>query len=160
MNTLKVKKTLEKTKLPSKREGDSGYDIYVSPALTQIMINPGQVVPIATDLRIEIPVGYTFVIKERGSTGSIGLAVRAGVVDSNFRGEIVIMINNTTKYPIFIGSEKVYNDSAFRGQTSFYNIEKAIAQGVIIKNENWEVLEVAELSETDRGSGMIGSTKK
>ena len=160
MSVLKVKTTLEKTKLPSKNNEDSGYDIYVSPAITQLHINPGTITPVATDIRIEIPEGYTFLIKERGSTGSVALSIRAGVVDSSFRGEIVIFINNTSKYPIFVGTQKMYEDLGFQGQSSFYNIEKAIAQGVIIKNENWEVEKVDELSKTKREEGMLGSTDK
>jgi len=158
--TLKVKTTLAKTKLPSKKNEDSGYDIYASPALEMLTINPGMVVPIATDLRIEIPTGYTFLVKERGSTGQIALAVRAGVVDSSYRGEIVLFVNNTSKYPIFISSKKAYEDMSFRAQTTWYDIEKAIAQAVIIKNENWDVEKVDELSETDRGEGKLGSSEK
>ena len=160
MDTIKIKTSLEKTKIPTKREEDSGYDIYMSPALSQILIEPGMIVAIPTDLRIEIPKGYTFLIKERGSSGIAGLAVRAGVVDSGFRGEIKIVLNNTTKYPIFIGTEKAYENSSIRGSSTFYPVEKAIAQAIIIKNEHFTVEKVSELSDSERGSGMLGSSGK
>lgn len=160
MSVLKVKTTFEKTKLPSKRDEDSGYDIYMSPELSMLTIEPSSIVAVPTDLRIEIPSGYTFLIKERGSTGISGLAVRAGVVDSGFRGEIKIVLNNTNRYPIFIGTEEAYKNMSFRGTCIFYSVEKAIAQGVIIKNENWPVEKVNTLSDSERGDGMVGSSGK
>lgn len=160
MSVLKVKTKLEKTILPSKRDEDSGYDLYISPELTQLVIDPGIIVMVPTDIRIDIPAGYTFLVKERGSTGSIGLSIRAGVVDSGFREEIKIVLNNTTKYPIFIGTEKAYENISLRGTSYHHPIEKAIAQGIIIKNENWPVEKVDDLSASERGEGMLGSTGK
>lgn len=160
MSVLKVKTTLDKTKLPTKRLEDSGYDIYMSPALTSLVIEPGMVVMVPTDLRIEIPAGYTFLVKERGSTGTVCLSVRAGVIDSGFRGEVKVVLNNTSKYPIFIGTEKGYENISLRGTSTHYPIEKAIAQGVIIKNENWPVEKVEELSDSERGEGMLGDSGK
>jgi dUTP pyrophosphatase len=160
MPTLKVKTTLDKTKLPSKRDEDSAYDIYASPVIEQLLINPHQIILVPTDIRIAIPSGYTFLVKERGSSGTSGLAVRAGVVDSGYRGEIFVAVNNTTKQPIFIGTDKAFKDFSYQGQITHYDIQKAIAQGIIIRNENWEVEKVSELSESERGEGSLGSSFK
>jgi dUTP pyrophosphatase len=157
---LKVKTTLEATKLPSKREEDSGYDIYVSPTIDMIIIDPGTAVALPTDLRIEVPTGYVFKIEERGSTGTKCMAVRAGVVDSGYRGEILVVINNTSRYPIFIGTEEGYKKMGFNSQTVFHDREKAIAQGLIIKTEHFEVVRVNELSESERGEGKLGASGK
>ena len=101
----------------------------------------GEVVMIPIGLATEIIPGVVGIIKERGSTGSKGLAVRCGVIDSGYRGEWFIGIVN-------VGREDVY-----------YPIEKAIAQVVFVKYESPE-WELGELGESERGEGKLGSSEK
>lgn len=124
----------------SKRKEDAGYDIY-GVSDKDYVFEPGELKMIPTGLRTEFPAGYVGIIKERGSTGSKGLAVRCGVIDSGYRGEWFIGIVN-------VGKERVV-----------YPKEKAIAQVVWVKAEELE-FEDGELGESERGEGKLGSSGK
>lgn len=155
---------------PSKRLEDAGYDLYgvdcdelrvrgyivdvakeqkenlhdrgnYAGVETLYRFPAGEVVMIPTGLATEIAPGVVGIIKERGSTGSKGLAVRCGVIDSGYRGEWFVGITN-------VGNEDIY-----------YPIEKAIAQVVFVKYESPE-WEEGTLGESERGEGKLGSSKK
>ena len=148
---------------PSKRLEDAGYDLYGVDCdelrAKEYIIDKiqeekdrgdkeamyrfpaGEVVMIPTGLCTEIAPGVVGIVKERGSTGSKGLAVRCGVIDSGYRGEWFIGIVN-------VGNEDVY-----------YPVKKAIAQVVFVKYESPE-WEEGELSGSERGEGKLGSSKK
>lgn len=109
------------------------------------VIEPKQVMLIKTGLEIEIPPGYEGQVRPRS-----GLALKYGVtvlnspgtIDADYRGEVgVILINN--------------GDAPF-------NIKRGerIAQLVISQVFQANIIEVDNLSETDRGSGGFGSTGK
>lgn len=130
----------------SKRSEDAGYDIYGVPTRDELLagsycFKPGELRMIPTGLKTEFPKGYVGIIKERGSTGSKGLAVRCGVIDSGYRGEWFIGIINVT-------NEVVY-----------YPTTKAIAQVVFVQHEELELVE-GELEESERGEGKLGSSGK
>src|SRR5688572_9394774 len=88
--------------IPAKRPEDSGYDIYSCFAEEFIRLDPGDIKLVPTGIASAFPSDYVLFIKERSSTGSIGLAARMGVIDSGFRGEIMIGLNNTSNIPIVI----------------------------------------------------------
>jgi dUTP pyrophosphatase len=157
---LKVKKLNPNVIVPSKKPGDSGYDLYVSPTFRSALLEPGEIHMFPTDISIEIPEGYAFIIKERGSTGSKGLAVRCGVVDASYRGEIFIAINNTSDSPLYVYNPLLDKADIDDIPYTTFSIDKALAQGLIIKTENWEVVVEEELSSSDRGAGKLGSSKK
>ena len=146
MITVKFKKLNFAAIRPTKRDCDAGYDIYGIPSVSEETLGfysfqPGEVVMIPTGIATAIPEGYVAIVKERGSTGSKGLAVRCGVIDSGYRGEWFIAIQNTT--------EKSIN----------YPVEKAIAQVVFVKAET-VCFEDDELDESERGDGKLGSSGK
>lgn len=102
-----------------------------------------KVVP--TGLYIELPVGYEAQIRPRsGLAFKKGLSIpnAPGTIDSDYRGEIGVILINLSKEAITIEPSE------------------RIAQMVIAKYEvvNWE--EVSELSDSDRGAGGYGSTGK
>ena len=108
-----------------------------------ITLAPGERKLISTGIYIALPVGYEAQIRPRSGLAlkyGIGLANMLGTCDSDYRGEIrVILIN--------LGQENfVVNDG------------ERIAQMVIAKHERaeWEVVE--ELDETERGEGGYGHT--
>ena len=87
---------------------------------------------------------YGMILKERSSLGSKGIALRAGVIDSGYRGEVIICLENTT--------DKPYN----------LDLSKAIAQGVLIPNpkkviEEYTYDEIMDI-DSERGVGGFGST--
>jgi dUTP pyrophosphatase len=119
--------------------GDAGLDFHS--AEDDYILKPGERKGFATGIEMEIPEGYVGLIWDKsGLAFKNGLKVMAGVVDSTYRGEIVIVLVN-------LGSKE-------------YTVKKntKIAQMLIQKVEQVEIEEVGNLSDTKRGSGKFGST--
>lgn len=122
--------------LPSKRKEDAGFDIYTTE--NYAILKPGETKFFSTGLRSAFPENYWVEIKERGSTGAIGLSVRSGVIDSGYRGEWKIILTNINNYPV----EFSYNVDKITYVYSklnkkkikkvIYPLVKAIAQAVVI----------------------------
>ncbi len=138
---LKIKKLRPDAVLPTyAHPGDAGLDIYTCDAVS---VAPGERVTVATGIAMEIPDGYVGLVWDKGGISiKGGLKTLGGVVDSPYRGEIMIGIINLSK--------------------ESYTFEKGhkVAQMVIQKKEDVMVEEVAELSDTSRGEGRFGSTGK
>ena len=128
----------ERAKLPSKRDEDAGFDIY-SDSIENIILKPNETKFFTTGLRSAFPSNYWIEIKERGSTGAVGLSVRSGVIDSGYRGEWKIMLTNVNKYPVEF-SHNVDKVTYIKGKIFknkikkvIYPLTKAIAQAVVIQ---------------------------
>lgn len=127
----------ERAKLPSKRDEDAGFDIY-SDSIENIILKPNETKFFTTGLRSAFPNNYWIEIKERGSTGAVGLSVRSGVIDSGYRGEWKIMLTNVNKYPVEFSHDvdKVtyIKGKIFKNKIKkvIYPLTKAIAQAVVI----------------------------
>jgi len=121
-----------------------------------------------TGIAIEIPQDWVFYIIERSSTGSQGIAKRSGAIDSGYRGEIFVPINNTSNKPIVFFREDGEKLRYFLGEKglkkediTIYPMTKAIAQGMLLYSPHVDVEEVNELAEgSERGEGNLGSTGK
>jgi len=111
----------------------------------QLVIKPLQRALIPTGLFMEIPIGYEGQVRPRS-----GLAIKSGItvlnspgtIDADYRGEVKVILINLS-------------DSDF-----VINSGDRIAQLVIAKCEQMEVIEVETLSETERGEGGFGHTGK
>ncbi len=107
-------------------------------------IAPGETVLVHTGISIEIPDGYFGAIYPRSGLATkrgLRLANCVGVVDSDYRGEIMVAL---------------YNDST---ETQSVELRDRIAQMVIQPYERPQVFDVVnELSDTERGSGGFGHT--
>jgi dUTP pyrophosphatase len=136
---LKVKLVHPKAILPTRAtQYAAGVDLY---SVEDVMIDPGTTWSIRTGIKISIPDGTYFRIAPRsGLAKNYGLDVLAGVVDCDYRGEIVVLLHNT-------GPARVNIVSGMR-----------IAQGIIEQIHTFTPVEVDELDETDRGSNGFGST--
>lgn len=127
----------ERAKLPSKRDEDAGFDIYCD-SIENIVLKPNETKFFTTGLRSAFPSNYWIEIKERGSTGAVGLSVRSGVIDSGYRGEWKIMLTNVNKYPVEFSHDvdKVtyIKGKIFKNKIKkvIYPLTKAIAQAVVI----------------------------
>jgi dUTP pyrophosphatase len=100
---------------------------------------------IPTGLFIELPIGYEAQIRPRSGTAfkkGISIPNAPGTIDSDYRGEIGVIVVNLNAEPVDIEPGE------------------RIAQMVIAKYEQIEWEEVQTLSETDRGAGGFGSTGK
>ena len=97
-----------------------------------------------TGLAIEVPKGHVLYVYGRSGMGfkdGIRLANAVGIVDSDYRGEIMVKLQSDTGSP--------YPSAGDR-----------IAQGIILKVPHIEFEELEELSETQRGVNGFGSSGK
>ena len=140
---IKIKKLDERAVVPSYGSGFSaGADLY---ALTDspLTIGAGETVLVHTGIAIEIPNGYGgFIFARSGLATKRGLAPanKVGVIDSDYRGEIMVSI---------------YNQS---GTAETIENGERIAQLVIMPFLAAEFVEAETLSDTERGAGGFGST--
>lgn len=107
------------------------------------VIEPGERAIIPTGIHIELPEGYEFQIRGRSGLGAkhgIIPAQGMGTIDADYRGEIKLILLNTSKEPFII----------HRGDR--------LAQGIATQYEKIQWEEVDSLSETARGDGGLGST--
>ena len=141
--TVKVKKTDDRATLPTYgSEYAAGADLY---ALLDapVTIAPAETVLIHTGLSMEIPEGYAGLIYARSGLASkrgLAPANKVGVVDADYRGEIMVALHN-------------HSDKA---QTVEHG--ERIAQLVIAPFLSVSDEETDELSDTVRGTGGFGST--
>lgn len=129
--------------LPSyQTSGSAGMDLYAS--ITEDMIlQPGERVLVPTGLYLAIPQGFEAQIRPRS-----GMAVKKGItclntpgtIDSDYRGEIKVILINLSGEPQMISNGE------------------RIAQMVIARYENCIWSECQELGATERGQGGFGST--
>ena len=98
---MRVKRLTETAKLPTKAHAtDLGFDLYADVAGSVRALH-GAV--ISTGIAIEFPEGFGGIIKDRSSLASIGLSVMGGVIDSDYRGEIKVILYNCDEGTYYIG---------------------------------------------------------
>ena len=138
---VKFKRLSNKARIPHKGSaGAAAHDLY---SIESVNIPSGQSVFIHTGIAVEIPEGYFGAIYARSGLAckyNIRLANDVAVIDSDYRGEMIVAL---------------YNDS----DTSFFiEVGDRIAQIVIQPYLNIEFEEVDELDETERGGSGFGSS--
>lgn len=142
-NVLRMKKLREGAVLPQRQtEGAAGYDLCAC-LEAPVTLQPGEGYPFPTGLAAEIPQGYAGMMFCRSGLGvkhGISLPNCVGVIDSDYRGELVVPLRN-------------FGDGAYTIQPG-----ERIAQLVIMPVLLPEIVEVEELSQTQRGQGGFGST--
>lgn len=105
-------------------------------------VRPGERKLLPTGIRIELPEGYWASIEARSSTSKMGLIVPKGVIDEGYRGEMFAQIMN-------VGNNSVTIHDGDR-----------IIQLIIHKRhiKDFDIIEVDELSPSERGEDGFGST--
>jgi dUTP pyrophosphatase len=186
ITTIKFAKVREDAIIPSKRDEDAGFDIYACFDDDFIGIYPHETVMIPTGICCAFDSDYALILKERGSTGTKGIGQRAGIIDSNFRGEIQCVITNENDIPIIItkdtedilselwyetidddnfGSDNKYDFYRYRfNEFIYYPYTKAICQALLIPIpkvvvEEYTVDEIKAIP-SQRGEGGWGSSGK
>lgn len=138
MMIINFKKLNENAVAPEmKTDGSVAVDIHV---IEDKIIQPLHTELLATGLAIELPFSYEMHIRARSSTFKNTNLLIDGTIDSDYRGEVKIMIKNVGSYPVEVKAGD------------------RLAQGVISKVENVKFFEKDELSKTSRGDGGFGST--
>ena len=166
--TVKFAKVRPTAKIPTKRVEDAGYDIYADFEEPFILINPHETVMIPTGIASACDTDYCFVLKERGSTGTKGMAQRCGIIDSGYRSEWFVPITNTTDNYIMIAKSDNTSTDVFGSipmkKIIRYPYEKAICQALVIPVPTVDVEEYTyeELLAipSNRGTGALGSSGK
>ena len=130
--------------MPHKKPGDAGWDLHANlePG-TVIPIQPGRVANVPTGVRMNLGKEVSQVcgiIKTRSSYAAKGIVVVGGVIDSTYRGEIMVMLHNTTRRPFYVE-----------------NCNK-IAQILFFLTVSANMVEVEKLEDSERGEGGFGST--
>jgi dUTP pyrophosphatase len=146
-----------------------GYDIYACFDEDYIVINPHETKLVPTGIASACDPGYGFLLFERGSTGSKGIARRCGVIDSGYRNEWFVGLTNTTNKVMFISklSERetynAYYDEVMP-ESFVYPYSKAIVQAIVtpVLETNKEELSYEDLKAipSERGLGKLGSSLK
>lgn len=162
MNNVKFAKVKSNAIIPSKREEDMGFDIYACFDEEFIAIYPHETKLIPTGIASACDSGYGFLLRERGSTGSLGIALRCGVIDSGYRNEWFICLTNTTDKVLYIS--KTHTDKFIGSEYFIYPYSKAIAQALVVEVPKIKAEEVSydELKsiKSERGMGALGSSNK
>ena len=160
--------------LPTKRESDAGYDLYCCVKEDEIEITPNRIKMIPTGIHSAFDSNYCMLVEERSSSGSKGLSKRCGVVDSSYRGEINVLINNTTNKTIIISrypdktkaelQEGMTDSNYVDNNFTIYPMDKGIAQAVMVVVPQLQTEEISldELKAipSERGEGKMGSSGK
>ncbi|MBQ1616392.1 MAG: dUTP diphosphatase [Ruminococcus sp.] len=143
---LKIRKLREGAKIPRRAtEGAAGMDLYAC-IDESITLAPQQLVIVPTGIAIELPdngcAAFLYARSGLGVKHGICLANGVGVIDSDYRGEVCAGLCNVSDKPYVIAPGE------------------RIAQMVIAPVFTPDVVEVSELSNTQRGAGGFGSTGK
>ncbi|MGE5683191.1 MAG: dUTP diphosphatase [Bacillota bacterium] len=125
-------------------KGSAGLDLRAA-VLNKVIIPSGKTAMIPTNLSVEIPEGYEIQVRPRSGLAakhSIGVLNSPGTIDSDYRGEIKVILIN-------------FSDDDFeisRGDR--------IAQMILSRVYVAELIETDDLSDSDRGEGGFGHTGK
>jgi dUTP pyrophosphatase len=175
MVAIKFAKLNEYAIIPNKKDEDAGLDIFAY-SDSDIVIHPNETVKIPTGICSAFDPEWVAIIKERSSMGSKGLGVRAGVIDSSYRGEWLVCMTNHTKYEYILYNDRkppytvydknnnVVNEHIDTRTTKYIPMSKAIAQCIMVKVpdydiEEWTPNEVKAVK-SERGDRGFGSTDK
>ena len=149
--------------IPSKRDEDAAYDIYACFDEDYLVIPPHKTVLIPTGIATVFSPKWVALLRERGSNGSKGIAQRAGVIDSGYRGEWFVPLTNTNRVPVIIVKKGVelplmYSDAII------YPYEKGIAQLLMVEVPKLRTKEITYEQllrfNSERGTGALGSPGK
>ena len=145
MNPIRLKRLSETAKIPTYGSDEAaGADLYACIPET-VKIEPGESAWIPTGIAIELPRGYVGLIYARSSMGvkrGLAPANKVGVIDSDYRGEIRVVLHNHSK------------------QTQCVEPNERVAQMVITPVITPGFQEVDDLTDTKRDQQGFGSTGK
>ncbi len=140
---IKIKKLDERATTPTYgTEYSAGADLY-NLMDNEVTIAPHTTVLIKTGIAAEIPEGYCGLVFARSGLASkrgLAPANKVGVIDADYRGEIMVALHNHSQLPATVESGE------------------RIAQLAIVPFLKAEFEEAEELSDTSRGAGGFGST--
>jgi dUTP pyrophosphatase len=145
MSTIRVKKLSPNAILPAYGSAEAaGADLYAC-LDAPVQIQPGETFWVPTGIALEVPKGCAGLIYARSSMGAkrgLAPANKVGVIDSDYRGEIRVVLLNHSK------------------QVQSIEPGERVAQLIITPVLTPAYEECEDLTDTDRGAGGFGSTGK
>ena len=141
---LKVKRVRDNAILPTRgSEEAAGIDLYACLDTSYVKLDINEVRMIPTGIACDFPKGYFGQVSVRSSVGTkreLRLANQIGVIDNDYKGEIMLAIYNGGEAPAIIEQGE------------------RLAQMVLQPYVTYDIVETDTLSETERGAGGFGST--
>lgn len=157
---IKFKKLVPEAQTPYRKyDVDAGFDLYATSIEKTV-----DYIEYKTGIAVEIPEGYVGLIFPRSSVTTYDLMLKncVGVIDASYRGEIRCRFS-----PIVNGNIKDILIDVVNEKFNFkwnldkqYKVGDRVAQIVFIELPKINLVEVQELSDTQRGTGGFGSTNK
>lgn len=152
---IKIKKTHPDAIVPEYQStGAACFDLHAigpkSPMDDGLTVRHNDPVKIRTGLAFEIPADHVMLVFSRSGHGfnnDVRLANCTGVIDSDYRGEVMVKLTNDAVGAGHLGEQALRLRSGDR-----------IAQALVLPIERVEFDLVDELSTTERGAGGLGST--
>jgi dUTP pyrophosphatase len=153
-NTVRFFKKDKDAIIPTSKEGNAGFDLYTTSVVLQsgdqeldisvgkdiYSVIPGKIYKAKTGIGCEIPDDYVgFVWPRSGVSLRYGVNILAGVIDSSYRGEIMVVFTVAKEFEIKKGDR----------------LAQMVVTPYLAKS-----LEVSEETKTDRGEKGFGSTGK
>jgi dUTP pyrophosphatase len=122
---------------------DAGADLFSN---QEIQLYPGETKLVDSGIAVKIPEGYVGLVFNRSSQGKIHVSIphSVGVIDSDYRGNIKVLLQNNGEDPYFIS----------RYTTRIAQL--VIAPVMLAEFQNWNATEPWD--DTTRGAGGFGST--
>jgi dUTP pyrophosphatase len=147
-NTITVKISRSDIEAPSyaPEYATSGAGAFDIRSIEDTELSYGCPVIVKTGLKLEIPPGHAMLLFSRSGHGfkeNVRLANSVGVIDSDYRGELMVKL--TMDFPSWQNSLQIKSGDR-------------IAQGIVIPVPRVEFVEITSLSHTERGEGGFGST--
>lgn len=145
MEPIRVKKLHEKAILPTYGSAEAaGADLYAC-LEEPVTIGPGETKWLPTGIALEVPKGCAGLVFARSSLGAkrgLAPANKVGVIDSDYRGQVMVVLHNHGK------------------EVQTITCGERVAQLVVTPVFTPGFMEVNELTETSRGISGFGSTGK
>jgi len=139
---LSVARLRDDATLPSQAyDGDAGLDLA---ACERLELGPGARGVVGTGIAVAVPEGWAgLVLPRSGLAAKHGLTIvnSPGLIDAGYRGEVKVILLNTDERAPFVVEPGM-----------------RIAQLVLVEAASVQLVEVDELSESERGSGGLGSS--
>jgi dUTP pyrophosphatase len=122
-------------------QGDAGLDLF---ATEDISVRPGEIQKVKTGIAIALGKGETGLFWGKSGLGAKGLLILGGCIDSDYRGELIVILTNVSKDVIVVPYGKAI-------------VQLLIIHGAIVTNSTLLEFDFNE-NETERGTDGFGSS--
>lgn len=161
---IKVKLLHEHARVPTVHHAgsDLGYDLY---SIEDVVLEPGVPLKVRTGIAVEGPSGCGFVLGDRSSMAAKGITYAGGRIDGGYRGEVLVCLVNINQPQYSLRVKKNTAGTVSEVTLDRTDVSVTIRRGDRIAQmspfdarTNMEIVQVEELSSSERGAGGFGSS--